>query len=271
MGNGKDDTTTLWPTHYLQAPTRKENGRPQDVSQDSIALIILNSPIEDFEYFKRLYNHASYVLCADAGADRLYSLLTSTYCDLAWDTALRKALPNTIHGDLDSLTDHTRNCFAKLGVEVTQDPDQYSTDFGKGINKVLSQQPGVRDLLVLGSVGGRVDQGIGLLHELYREQKFRHPNIRFWLFSESSVSVMLKPGTTVLHTPLSEGLITKNVGILPIYGPASINTHGLEWDVQDWKTEMGGQVSSSNHIVADRIEITTDNEVLFTVERAVGR
>jgi hypothetical protein len=34
---------------------------------------------------------------------------------------------------------------------------------------------------------------------------------------------------------------------------------------------MGGQVSSSNHIVEDSIEITTDREVLFTVERYVGR
>lgn len=271
MADEKKEAITLWPTHYLQAPARKENGRPKDISQDDIALIILNSPIEDFKYFKRLYDHTSYVLCADAGADRLYNLLTSTFSDLAWDTALRKALPSTIHGDLDSLTDHARNCFAKLGVEITKDPDQYSTDFGKGINKVLSHKPGVRDILVLGSLGGRVDQGIGLLHELYREQKFRHPHVRFWLFSEASVSVMLKPGTTVLLTPLSEGLITRNIGILPIYGPASISTKGLEWDVQDWRTEMGGQVSSSNHIVEDRVEITTDNEVLFTVERAVGR
>lgn len=271
MSEKESSVTTLRPTQYLEAPPGKENGHPENVSRDDIALIILNSPIEDFEYFKRLYSHASYTLCADGGANRLYDLLTTTYSDYAWDTALRKALPTTIHGDLDSLSDHTRSCFSKLGVEVTEDPDQYSTDFGKGINKVLAQKPHVRDILVLGSVGGRVDQGIGLLHELYREQKLRHPGVRFWLFSEASVSVMLGPGTTVLHTPVGEGLITRNVGILPIYGKAVISTEGLEWDVEGWETEMGGQVSSSNHIVEDRIAITTNKEVLFTVERAVGR
>ena len=91
------------------------------------------------------------------------------------------------------------------------------------------------------------------------------------MFSEASVSVMLAAGTTVLRTPLDQGLITRNVGILPVYGKAVISTEGLEWDVEDWETEMGGQVSSSNHIVADQISITTDREVLFTVERAVGR
>lgn len=66
---------------------------------------------------------------------------------------------------------------------------------------------------------------------------------------------------------MTEGLITPNVGILPVYGPARITTHGLEWDVEDWPTHMGGQVSTSNHIVEDQIIVETDNEVLFTVER----
>lgn len=271
MGSEKSDKTILRPTQYLTTSTEKQNGHLEHTPRDDIALIILNSPIEEFGYFKRLYDHASYILCADGGANRLYDLITSTYSDLAYDTALRKALPTTIHGDLDSLSDHTRACYVKLGVSISEDPDQYSTDFGKGIKKVLAAKPNVRDLLVLGSVGGRVDQGIGLLHELYREQKFRHPEVRFWLFSESSVTVMLGPGTTVLHTPVGEGLITRNIGILPVYGKAIISTKGLEWDVEDWETEMGGQVSSSNHIVEDSIEITTDKEVLFTVERAVGR
>lgn len=271
MDGEKNDKTVLRPTQYLTTSTGKQNGHLELTSRDDIALIILNSPLEEFEYFKRLYDHASYILCADGGANRLYDLITSTYSDLAYDTALHKALPTTIHGDLDSLSEHTRDCYSKLGVSISEDPDQYSTDFGKGIKKVLAAKPNVRDLLVLGSVGGRVDQGIGLLHELYREQKFRHPEVRFWLFSESSVTVMLGPGTTVLHTPVGEGLITRNIGILPVYGKAVISTKGLEWDVEDWETEMGGQVSSSNHIVEDSIEITTDKEVLFTVERAVGR
>jgi thiamine pyrophosphokinase len=271
MAETKANITTLRPTQYLTAPMQKENGHVEDISQDDIALIILNSPIEDFSYFNRLHNHASYTLCADGGADRLYNLTTRSHPNLAPNEALRKALPSSIHGDLDSLSNSTRASYTALGVEITQDPDQYSTDFGKGIKKVLAAKPNIRDLLVLGSLGGRVDQGIGLLHELYREQKFRHPEVRFWLFSEASVSVVLGAGRTVLRTPVGEGLITRNVGILPVYGKAVISTRGLEWDVEEWETEMGGQVSSSNHIVEDSIEITTDREVLFTVERYVGR
>lgn len=274
MPDHKSTTTTLRPTQYLTAPDQKQeqNGHVEEhTSRDDIALIILNSPIEDFEYFHRLYTHASYTLCADGGADRLHNLIITKYPDLQSDVALRNTLPNAIHGDLDSLSATTRASYAKLGVEISQDPDQYSTDFGKAIAKVLSTKPTTRDLLVLGSVGGRVDQGIGLLHELYREQKFRHPEVRFWLFSEASVSVVLGSGRTVLHLPVGGGLITRNVGILPVYGKAVISTKGLEWDVEGWETEMGGQVSSSNHVVEEWVEIWSDREVLFTVERAVGR
>lgn len=273
MTDNKNTTTILRPTQYLTAPNQKQNGHVEEeiTSRDDIALIILNSPIQDFEYFHRLYAHASYTLCADGGADRLRNLITTTHPDLPSDVALRKTLPNAIHGDLDSLSDTTRTAYANLGVGISQDPDQYSTDFGKAIKKILSTKPTTRDLLVLGSVGGRVDQGIGLLHELYREQKFRHPEVRFWLFSEASVSVVLGPGRTRLHLPVGGGLITRNVGILPVYGRAVVSTRGLEWDVEGWETEMGGQVSSSNHVVEEWVEIESDREILFTVERAVGR
>ena len=177
-------------------------------------------------------------------------------------------LPNIIHGDLDSLREDVKHYYKERDVEVTGDPDQYSTDFGKAIKQVLREQPWQRHFLVLGTIAGRLDQGIGLLSEIYREQHSKqHPNIRFWLFSESSISFTLSPGTTTIHTPLSERVITPNIGILPIFGPAHISTNGLEWDVTDWHTQMGGQVSTSNHIVEDRITISTDAEVLFTVER----
>lgn len=166
------------------------------------------------------------------------------------------------------MRDDVKNYYYGRGVEVSQDPDQYSTDFGKAIKQVLREQPWQRNFLVLGTIAGRLDQGIGLLSEFYREQHSReHPNIRFWLFSESSISFILGPGTTTIHTPLAEKIITPNIGILPVFGPAHITTDGLEWDVEDWYTQMGGQISTSNHIVQDQVTISTDADVLFTVER----
>lgn len=237
---------------------------PQDV-----ALIILNTPIAHYNVLEKLYAHSSYRICADGGANRLYNLLLASTVDERKQQRSQSMLPDAIHGDLDSLNDDVRQAYQRLGVEVTHDPDQYSTDFGKAIKKVKAHMPNVQNILVHGSIGGRVDQGIGLLHELYREQVVRNEDVRIWLFSESSITILLRPGKTVLQTPLSEGLIRRNVGILPLYGLAHITTKGLEWDVVDWPTDMGSQVSTSNHIVADSISIETDKEVVFTVEMAV--
>ncbi len=262
--NGHISNDELWPTKFLA-----EHNEPGNLAVGCAALVILNSAIEGYELFQRLHDHASFRLCADGGADRLSRLLKNEFPEAKWSEALNFALPDLIHGDLDSLSGEVREQYEDLGVEISKDPDQYSTDFGKAIKKVVERLPDVTDVLVLGSIGGRVDQGIGLLGELYREQIVRHSGIRFWLFSEASVSMILLPGTTVIHTPLKQGLIRRNIGILPLYGPAMITTEGLEWDVEDWPTELGGQMSTSNHIVADEIKVTTDKEVLFTVERVV--
>lgn len=255
----------LWPTAYLGGDG------PGASTPDEVALIVLNSPIPSYEYVRRLYNHASLRICADGGANRLRDILVEQHPRLTVSDALRTLPPSLIHGDLDSLLPEVRKQYESIDVEVSEDPDQYSTDFGKAIKQIIARMPRVRDILVLGSIGGRVDQGLGLLAELHREQKINHPGVRFWLFSEASVSTIITSGSTILHTPLGEGLIRRNAGILPIYGPSVITISGFEWDVDSWPTEMGGNVSTSNHIVADQVTVQTSTDVLFTVERAVDR
>jgi len=205
-------------------------------------------------------------------------------------------LPELIHGDLDSLRPDVKSYYFSRGVAVTQDPDQYSTDFGKALEQIRaygfreeSHKPlvsqtnnsspttrevnnssesfgTVKSIIILGSISGRVDQGIGLLHEIGRESE-RHPNVALYLISESSVTFLLPPNVdNVIRIKLTEGVFSPNVGILPVYGKSIITTKGLEWDVKDWETEMGGMVSTSNHVFADEVHVRTTVRVLFTVE-----
>jgi thiamine pyrophosphokinase len=174
-----------------------------------------------------------------------------------------------IHGDLDSLRDDVRAYYSSHGVQVSQDHDQYSTDFGKTMQKISSRNvsPAPKDVLVLGTLAGRVDQGLGLLHEMIREET-KHPSLRLWLFSESSLSFILRSEHNVVRGLQTSGFFTENVGLLPVWGPATITTTGLEWDVKEWYTHMGGQVSTSNHAKADEVHVGTDAPILFTIERA---
>lgn len=168
------------------------------------------------------------------------------------------------------MRDDVRSYYGDLGVEVSHDSDQDSTDLGKAMRKILSKhhtasQP--REILILGSLGGRVDQGLGLLHEMMREE-IRDPMLRSWLFSEASLSFILRKPHNIICGTVSSQVFTQNVGLVPLYGPAIITTSGLEWDVTDWVTQMGHQVSTSNHIKADDIHVQTDSPILFTLEIA---
>lgn len=181
-------------------------------------------------------------------------------------------LPDCIHGDLDSLRQDVREYYASHGVAITQDHSVETTDLGKSMEIISSRpsrSPGQRDVLLLGTLGGRVDQGLGMLHEMIREET-RDPSLRLWLVSEASISFVLRKGLSIVQGLKSSRMFTKNMGLVPIFGPAAITTSGLEWDVHDWATQMGTKVSTSNHVIADDVHVTTNAAILFTIERSAS-
>jgi thiamine pyrophosphokinase len=170
---------------------------------------------------------------------------------------------------------------------VILDPDQDSTDFGKAVAYLRQhyRHEGDRhghdatrplDIVAIGGLGGRVDQGLSQLHHLYLFQSDpRYADGRMYLFSGESLTFLLKPGTHRIRVrddgqgpPSAAGdVLGKYVGILPVGGPSRITTRGLEWDVTDWETSFGGRVSTSNHVLPETevVEVTTTREVLFTI------
>lgn len=241
-----------------------------------------------------------------------------------------------------------REFYDKLGVSVLEDPDQYSTDFTKCLKYINahaaqiiasprenksakpngetpaksmsasaseSQKESPLEIVILGGLGGRVDQAFSQVHHLYmmtqtqctireNESNSSIPNNKpaaggnLYLVSEESITFIIQKGKNIIHTPATnradittvsvgseadkppsmkkqkledaepEYFFEENIGIIPLSAPASITTQGFEWDVKDWHTEIGGQISTSNHIRADKVEVETSVPVLFTLELA---
>lgn len=166
----------------------------------------------------------------------------------------------------------------------------------------------VLEIVCLGGLGGRVDQAFSQIHHLYlmsrAQQEIRErggdeksSGGNLYLVSEESITFILQQGKNIIYTPATrrpdieqtapetdgqeatrkrkrdedkeaEYFFEENIGIIPLSGPASITTKGFEWDVEDWHTEIGGQLSTSNHIRADKVEVEPSVPVLFTVELA---
>lgn len=165
------------------------------------------------------------------------------------------------------------------------DRDQESTDFGKAVHHVRANHGGDEgstatsgsgplDVVALGGLGGRVDQALSQLHHLHLFQADPgYGEGRMFLVGGESLTFVLKAGR--LHRVRvrergagGEGdVFDKYVGIVPVRGPSVITTRGLEWDVEGWSTEVGGRVSTSNHVLPETevVEVETTRDVLFTI------
>ncbi|KAL9114399.1 MAG: hypothetical protein Q9227_001480 [Pyrenula ochraceoflavens] len=260
---------------------------------NAYALIILDVPINEPAY-DAVSTDASMILCADGAANRLY--------DLSQKRNDPDILPTAVIGDLDSIFPNVRSHYASLHppVPIHEDPDQYSTDFTKCLKYLRSSHLALPNnshsnssdppisVLALGGLSGRVDQGLSQLHHLFlapSDPSLLHPNAQIFLLSDQSLTFPLHVGKNTIIVASSspenynnddeEDLLGEHVGIIPLDGPTTITTEGLEWDVQDWPTRMGGQVSTSNRLrkgsgggKEGRVMVQTDRQVLFTIELA---
>ncbi|OOF90291.1 hypothetical protein ASPCADRAFT_179349 [Aspergillus carbonarius ITEM 5010] len=304
------------------------------------ALLILNHQINEKAY-DVLQKHALITVCADGGANHFYDMMKARG---------RESLdhPNIIIGDLDSIRPSVRTHYESHGVNVIYHRDDYSTDFTKALRYIRAhvdeilppstpptttsantidqqhhqqQQPPTTikpekqnelTILILGGLGGRVDQAFSQIHHLYANSTYtvststsaNEPQPRnnktghLYLISEESITFILHPGKNVIRTPgarripppLStditstddgeekeggeegegegECFLEENVGIIPLLGMERITTKGFQWDVEDWETVMGGQLSTSNHIRAEEVEVQAGGPVLMTLELA---
>lgn len=202
--------------------------------------------------------------------------LSKTLSDKVTHTDQKKDNLAVIIGDLDSLSSEACLYFkngssSPTKTEVIHRPDQDSTDFAKAVDYVRERHGLPLDIVAVGGLGGRVDQGLSQLHHLQLYQQCpRYSEGRMYLYNTENLTFVLKAGRheiRVREDDQSEDVFEKWVGILPVGEPSQITTKGLEWDVTDWQTKFGGRISTSNHILPDTrvVEVRTTKDVLFTV------
>ncbi|KAK9476302.1 thiamine pyrophosphokinase [Lipomyces japonicus] len=227
-------------------------------------LVILNQPIGDLQLLQKLWSSAVLKVCADGGSNRLYDALN--------DETRLLFKPDFIAGDLDSIRHSVKEYYESLHVPVHHFTDQDSTDFGKCLLQLGIDHPGESfPVVALGGTGGRVDQAFHSIHTLFKHEitadaddsaDKKHRQVT--LVSDESLTFLVGPGTQKVYTPRS--VLGPTCGLIPISGPSIISTRGLQWDVEDWKSSFGTQVSTSNALTSDEIIIQSDLTILFTVE-----
>jgi thiamine pyrophosphokinase len=281
----------------MTPPDEITTWHPADIFSDDpvehkgFALVVLNQSLKlGVASYLKIWQNAVYHVGADGGANQVFEL--NAHPDSA--KASRPSLDvDTIIGDLDSLRPEVREYWHGCGSEIIQDGDQYSTDFTKAVRYLRTFQipegadftPSkfetrraalqdskdkfkVRDIVCLGGLGGRVDQGMSTLHHLYTfQQEPGYPSGRMFLLSTESITFVLQSGKHRIKVRAGSSTLRlgKYIGIIPLKEPSIITTNGLEWDVAGWLTHFGGQMSTSNHVREEWVKIETSKDVLFTI------
>ncbi|KAA1086581.1 hypothetical protein PGT21_004167 [Puccinia graminis f. sp. tritici] len=255
-------------------------------------LIILNTPIKiarnghPNQVFEDLWKLSDYRICADGGANRLHD-----YCS-ALGEARKMLIPDYIKGDLDSIRPEVKQFYEHSGSQITRDPDQDSTDFGKCLALIegLERQSDSNDyynhstglLLIHGGLTGRLDQTIHTLHTLLARlcpSPTSSSNLsqgvpETWVVDTDAGSMACALEREMKHLlviPPSwrQGPSPLTCGILPIgINQATVTTKGLKWNLSQAKTSITGLLSTSNHILpeTDAVEVMSDERVIWTIE-----
>ena len=249
-------------------------------------MIILNSPIRTppSPLFDHLWSHATFKVCADGGANRLYRATQG----LTTSASMPSYRPDLITGDLDSLRDETRHYYstspAMLGhpVPIVRQYDQDYNDLQKSIRSIPAHY---KTVFVYGAFGGRLDQEMASIQTLYlhlqnHTNNKKKPLLDIWLYDDQNAALLLAPGKHVIACPnfgckgdmptpvLGEG---PTCGLIPL-GQACevVTTRGLQWNLEQQTLAFGALVSTSNRILERDLWIQCSHPLLFSVEVEAG-
>eukprot|EP01038_Epipyxis_sp_PR26KG_P009946 gene9946-13379_t len=246
----------------------------------SYHVIMVNSASMRCETAKFLWNKSDKKICADGGANRLFDGFQT----------IEKAsyIPDYITGDLDSVRDEVRDYYSLLGTSIVYNYDQNYNDLEKALHlastilphkyssnndniilldKLANENDVLQNVIVLGALGGRLDQQIANINTLY---SMKSSFCRIVLLDDESTTFLLKGDADMTH---EIRLIRENdiegpvCGLLPLgHKVENIKTTGLKWNLENESLEMGKRISTSNQVLdgIDTVTVTTNTDILWT-------
>ena len=208
----------------------------------SVAVVLTHGVPPSRETLAAALADASLFVCADGAADnaRAYGFE-----------------PETIIGDLDSVTPETLARFP--GARVVQDQDTERTDTEKAIRHILARG-GFTEIVLLGASADRLDHVIGHLSLLLRYSD----SIRIVL-ADDRCRAWVQGGEATLDHPA--GTV---VSFFAVGEPADgVTTQGFRYALDDRRLELGAQDSISNVIESRpaRVRIAKGRLLFFVVTR----
>jgi thiamine pyrophosphokinase len=206
------------------------------------AVVFVNGEVRDYTALARWLRPGDHLIGADGGTRHILAL---------------NLMPDAVVGDLDSLEPATVTKLIAQGVDVERYPvakDQ--TDLELAIERGL--RAGANEILLLGALGGRLDQTVANLLILAQRNwpvplRLAEGNqLAQVLRSGETLALQAAPGSTVSAIPLSAAV-------------TGITYAGLEYPLHDATLTIGSTRGVSNAVVSSPATITIRDGVLLVV------
>jgi thiamine pyrophosphokinase len=205
------------------------------------AIIIANGQIHDSDLHRSLITPTDLIVCANGGADNALALGLT---------------PDVVIGDLDSLDSDLQAQLESEGCQILAHPARKDeTDLELALYYAIEH--GVDEILILGALGGRIDQTLA--------------NVLLLALPESrSVKTKIINGRQEVFLIRDEVLIEGQVGdtlsLLPLTEEVTgIYTEGLEYPLENDTLHLGPARGVSNVLTAPQAWVHVGQGLLLAV------
>ena len=208
-------------------------------------IIFANGELPNLEKARLLLHPDDYIICADGGTQYVLSL---------------GLMPNLVIGDMDSIKRNQLQELQKAAIAIelfTRDKNE--TDLELAINRAIELGP--EQLLVIGALGGRLDQMFGNI-ALLSDNRLTTLDARFddgveeIFFCRDQVQVHGRGGDIVSLIPWGD----------PVFG---IQTQNLKWPLQNEILYPDKTRGISNEMLNDLASIKIDSGLLLIVHQRI--
>lgn len=167
-------------------------------------------------------------------------------------------IPNILIGDFDSLSALEVDEIEETGTEVHRHPIcKAETDLELAIEMAIQKE--VREIVILGALGGRWDQTLANLM-LLGHQRFSETRIRI-LDGNHEITLLLPHAAHIIC-----GSPGDTVSLIPVSGNAhGVTTSGLEYPMQTGELPFGATLGISNTLTATEATVSFQSGLLICI------